>query len=130
MPNEALKILLVEDDPSVATALERALADHRPIVETDAKAAYRRLVGGEWFDAVVCDASMPEISGRRLLATVRQLADPPVFVLMSGGEIFDPDADVVLHKPFPAEYLLELLAIFSRRRASAPTRRLPRMEEP
>ena len=72
MPNDSLKILIVDQDASVALALERGLSPHRATIEIDAKAAYRRLVAGEWFDAVVCDASMHEMTGHELLAAVRE----------------------------------------------------------
>jgi DNA-binding response OmpR family regulator len=126
MPNDSLKILIVDHDASVALALERGLSPHRATIETDAKAAYCRLVAGEWFDAVVCNASMHEMKGHELLATVRELTDPPVFVLISGDRNINSKADAILHKPFPVGDLLDLLGIFSRAKATSRTQPLPR----
>jgi DNA-binding response OmpR family regulator len=131
MSNKPLKILVVDDDPVVATALGRILRKHEPTVETDPEMAYRRLSGGEWFDVVVCDTKMPGLDGRQLLAVARELVDPPILVLMSGDDnVQDADADVTLHKPFTASHLLELLAVLSRQRSEATTQRIPRMPLP
>src|SRR4051812_21541824 len=103
MPNPKLKVLVIDDDPSVGLAFTRVLRGHRPTIETDA----------------VCDVRMPDLDGYRLLAAVRDLEEPPAFVLMSADELPDSsvDADAVVRKPFVA-----VLSVPSQRRASAITR--------
>jgi len=122
MPNKPLKILVIDDDPTIATVLGRGLRRHQPTVETDPERAYRRLSDGEWFDVVVCDSRMPGRGGEQLLAASRAWPDPPIFVLMSGAEIIgDLAADVTLHKPFTVTRLLDLVAIVAHRRSCAIT---------
>jgi DNA-binding response OmpR family regulator len=128
MSNKPLKILVVDDDPLVATALGRVLRKHEPTIDTDPEMAYRRLNGGEWFDVVVCDANMPGVGGRQLLAVARSLPDPPIFVLMTGDDnVQDTHADVTLHKPFKVSHLLDLVATLSRRRSQATTQPMSRI---
>ena len=126
MPSEVWSVLIVDDDAVVGKVIKRGLRGHTAVVETDARVALRRLHEGERFDVVVCDANMPGLSGHELIASARQLYDPPIFVLMSGAYVSDPNADAVLLKPFTSPMLLELLMALSRSRATALTQPLPR----
>ncbi len=125
MGDRVLKILIVDDDRWLASALKRALREHRPVVETDSVAAARRLTEGEWFDVVVSDYNMPRVTGLELLATAREMRDPPIFVLMSGDDGLEPiGAEAVLQKPFKMSDLILVITAAPNRKASAPTTRI------
>jgi DNA-binding response OmpR family regulator len=131
MPSQPLKILIVDDDRSVARALARALSDHRTVIESDPVAAMRRISEGQWFDVVVSDKRMPGMDGLELLASARKLPDPPIFVLISGDDALDAtDADATVAKPFATADLLALITTLSTRRAVATTQPIPRPRLP
>jgi CheY-like chemotaxis protein len=102
--------VLVIDDELVGRTIQRLLSgQHDVLVEHDARAAVARLVAGERFDAVLCELTMPHLSGIQVyLAIVR--ANPAAakrLVFTSGGALSD-DAElflqtsqsVMLEKPF------------------------------
>ncbi len=127
MADRTLRIMIVDDDRRVAAALERALRKHHPVVETDSVAAARRLREGEWFDVVLSDNRMPDVTGLQLLAMARRMADPPVFILISGDDNLGPnEADATLSKPFKMDELIRVITTMSNRKASAPTQPIGR----
>ncbi len=122
MADQPLRILIVDDDQRVAAAIERALRKHQAVVETDSVAAARRLREGQWFDVVLSDNQMPDVTGLQLLALARQMPDPPIFVLISGDDDLGPnDADAMLPKPFKMDELSRVIDTMSTRKAKAPT---------
>jgi CheY-like chemotaxis protein len=83
-------VLVIDDDRQVASVVRRALAaEHDVVVETDGRAARDRLIGGETFDLILCDLSMPELSGidlyEAVLAARPEVASRMVF--LTGGAI-------------------------------------------
>ncbi|TCS77876.1 DNA-binding response OmpR family regulator [Muricomes intestini] len=89
---EQSKILIVEDDTSLAEGLKRALATET--VETDSCATLReaklRLKKSTW-DLVLLDVNLPEGSGLDLLARIRKESDIPVILLTAN----DLETDIV-----------------------------------
>ena len=84
----AIRVLLVDDDPAVAdltaTYLQRASDRIETVVETEPAEALTRVTDGAGVDCVVSDYEMPERDGLELLADVRE-TDPDVpFVLFTG----------------------------------------------
>ena len=76
----------------------RSLArDHDVIAITDPREARARLLAGEWFDAILCDLSMPHLRGDELFEELRParpaLADR--FVFLTGGAT-EPGAEELL----------------------------------
>jgi two-component system cell cycle sensor histidine kinase/response regulator CckA len=114
------RVLIVEDEPALALALERALDDsYDALVAPGGREALGLLTRDAAFDAVLCDVMMPGMGGVELYEAVRasvpQLADR--FVFMTGGtqavRIRDFLADSQrpwLEKPFDVRELKELLA--------------------
>ena len=87
-----LRLLIIDDEPLVCSALTRALTDHHVTSETQARAALARLAAGEDFDAILCDVMMPEMNAVQFweaLAHTRPEVRPRI-VFMSGG-VFSPE---------------------------------------
>ena len=82
------RILVVDDEPLVGKALMRVLGrEHAVETVTRAREALDLIAAGERFDVILCDISMPEMTGielhERLLATDLDQADRMIFI--SGG---------------------------------------------
>jgi signal transduction histidine kinase/ActR/RegA family two-component response regulator len=113
------RLLLVEDDPGVRTTLERLLVRQGYWVvsaRNGAEALERFEECGGTIDAVLTDIVMPELSGRELVARLRE-RDPELRVLfMSGydekalrpGGALPPGARAIV-KPFTIADLLSSL---------------------
>lgn len=92
------RVLVIDDDPTVAKILYTALAsEHMVEVEHDARRALQRLRAGERFDAVLCDVMMPELSGIDLYRELRHAAPAQAdrLVFVTGGAFAD-DAEAAL----------------------------------
>jgi PAS domain S-box-containing protein len=116
----AARILIIDDEPRVASALGRALEGHDVTVVRDGRTALRLLVGPDAtvFDIVFCDLMMPELSGMEMHAQLAQ-ARPGLekkLVFMTGGA-FTPAAHEFLQqidnpclvKPFRIDQVLGLV---------------------
>jgi CheY-like chemotaxis protein len=112
------RLLVVDDEPSVAAALEQTLSDlgYAVAVFTDPAAALAAFEAApDDFDALLTDMTMPEISGVELSARVRTLR-PRLPVILSTGVLGGVDgealrragASVLLLKPVPAAHLAEV----------------------
>jgi len=113
------RVLIVDDEPLVAKAVERVLADKNEVViAADAADALARLEAGERYDVVLCDLMMPVMDGielhRRLRASLPGEADRIVF--FTGGALtarvewfFRQVPNVLLEKPIDVEGLHALI---------------------
>jgi len=118
-----VNVLLVEDDPAVRGAVERALrgAGHQPALATDGIRALEQATAGP-YDAVVLDLGLPGLDGlevcRRLRASGNHV---PVLMLTARAAVaervsgLDAGADDYLVKPFALDELLARLRAFERR---------------
>jgi two-component system response regulator MprA len=118
-----VNVLLVEDDPAVRGAVERALrhAGHRPTLATDGVRALEEATAGP-FDAVILDLGLPRLDGlevsRRLRAAGNRV---PILMLTARAAIadrvegLDAGADDYLVKPFALDELLARLRAMERR---------------
>ncbi len=125
-----LRLLVVDDDAAVQRALRRYLASHFTVdVAGGVDEGLARLAASP-FDVVLSDVMMPDGGGERLYRTLVErepaLADRVVFC--TGGAVTDAaraflraQPRPVLEKPFDVEALLELVARFEKREASAPS---------
>ena len=122
-----LKVLLVEDDPTMRTTLQRALSRRGMHVDgcddgSRALAAWR--AGSP--DVVVLDLTLPGLDGLQVLEQARRggLATP-VLILTARGTVGDrviglnTGADDYLPKPFDLDELVARLNALGRRRADA-----------
>jgi len=106
-------VLVIDDDRLVAGVLQKILAsEHAVDIETAPVRALDRLLGPADYDAVLCDAMMPDLSGielyERLLAARPEMAARVMFV--SGGAYSDQGGAALastgrpcLAKPFELE---------------------------
>jgi CheY-like chemotaxis protein len=111
-PQSPLRILLVDDDPTLLQSLRDTLeGDGHAITAAsggqagiDAFAA--AVASGTLFDVVVTDLGMPYVDGRKVAAKVRALSPTVPIVMLTGwgqrlvadGEV-PPQVDRVLNKP-------------------------------
>jgi len=101
----AARVLVVDDEPLVVTALARNLRGHAVRGATSAQDA-QRLLEREPFDCVLCDLMLPGTTGMELYEAVKA-RDPALaqrFVFMTGGA-FTPRA-----KAFVSETKVPVLA--------------------
>jgi two-component system, OmpR family, response regulator MprA len=118
-----VNVLLVEDDPAVRGAVERALrhAGHQPALAADGVRALEQATAVP-YDAVVLDLGLPGLDGlevcRRLRAAGNQV---PVLMLTARAAVservsgLDAGADDYLVKPFALDELLARLRALERR---------------
>jgi DNA-binding response OmpR family regulator len=118
-----MRILLAEDEATIRTHVETALAKAGYIVTAcDNGPEAWELGGTENFDAVVLDLGLPGLDGLTLLKRWRaEGITTPVIVLTARGswmervDGFDSGADDYLPKPFRTEELLARLRAILRR---------------
>jgi two-component system, OmpR family, response regulator MprA len=120
---EQARILVVDDEPAVQSALSRALALERYDVAQaiDGREALERL-GAESHDVVILDISMPHINGLEVCQRLREGGDrTPVLMLTAREEVddrvagLDAGADDYLIKPFALRELLARVRALLRR---------------
>ena len=118
-----MRILVVDDEPAVRTALERALAPEGYDVDmaADGAEALDRLAAAPP-DAVVLDVGMPNVDGLEVCRRMRQAGDrTPVLMLTARDAIddrvegLDAGADAYLVKPFALRELRARLRALLRR---------------
>ncbi|HET6584462.1 MAG TPA: response regulator, partial [Nannocystaceae bacterium] len=88
------KILVIDDDQLVLNAAARVLAAHHDVTATTrADEALTRMANGEWFDVVLCDVLMPNMTGMAFFEELKRLggAQAERVVFMTGGA-FTPAA--------------------------------------
>ena len=122
-----MRVLLVEDETHLATALQRGLAAESFRVEAvhDGPTGLSRALSGE-FDVVVLDIMLPGLSGYRICEEMRrQKVWTPVLMLTAKdgeydeADAFDLGADDYLTKPFSFVVLVARLRALVRRGAPA-----------
>jgi CheY-like chemotaxis protein/two-component sensor histidine kinase len=119
LPTRRARVLVVDDEPMIMTAIGRALAlDHDVVSTENAVDALERIIRGDRFDIIVCDLMMPQMTGmdlyRELLQRVPEQATRMVF--LSGGaftaaarSFLDEVPNHRLDKPFDTRQLLALV---------------------
>jgi two-component system response regulator MprA len=119
----AVKVMVVDDEPAVRTALDRALRLEGYDVELAANGseALRRLAVSAP-DAIVLDVLMPEVDGLEVCRRLRATEDrTPVLMLTARDAVedrvagLDAGADDYLVKPFALEELFARLRALLRR---------------
>ncbi|MDP3237035.1 MAG: ATP-binding protein [Myxococcales bacterium] len=112
------RVMIVDDEQGVVDSLRRVLVRHHEIdAFSDPRAALKALEAGREFDLILCDVTMPFLSGAELYEQVRVKAPAmaPRFAFITGGAT-SPEAAAFLaavanpklEKPFDTATLLEL----------------------
>ena len=124
---DGMKLLLVEDDPSMQTALRRTLQNRGMEVEvcSDGRLALERWKSAPP-DVVMLDLTLPGLDGLLVLEEARRSGlTTPVLILTARGTVDDciiglsTGADEYLPKPFDLDELEARLRALHRRRAPA-----------
>jgi two-component system response regulator MprA len=117
------RVLVVDDEPAVRRALERALRleNHDVMMAEDGEQALDRLAG-ETADAVILDIMMPKLDGLEVCRRLRKAGDrTPVLMLTARDAVddrvegLDVGADDYLVKPFALRELQARLRALLRR---------------
>ncbi|MCA9704643.1 MAG: response regulator [Myxococcales bacterium] len=113
------RVLIIDDDPLVASALRRLLANRDVEVAQSGRRGIELLRSGEGYEVVLCDLMMPEVSGMDVYETVRQ-EDPALarrFIFMTGGAFtsrarafLESVPNPTLEKPFDGKTLRRMVA--------------------
>jgi CheY-like chemotaxis protein len=109
-----LRILVVDDEPSVANTVKMLLQFDGHEVEAnhnsrDALAMFEP----DRFDLVITDFAMPGMNGHQLAAAIKADApDQPVIMITAHADTLppSPSVDFVVGKPFRLEHLREAIA--------------------
>jgi DNA-binding response OmpR family regulator len=120
-----LRVLLVEDEPDMASALAAALKRYDMVVDLVATLAdAEEAVASNAYEAILLDRQLPDGDGLSLIPKLRAKGvSVPVIVLTARGELADRvaglngGADDYLGKPFAVEELLARLRAVLRRPA-------------
>jgi DNA-binding response OmpR family regulator len=119
-------LVLIEDDPAIRVALERALARRGHAVYAAATAmAGLELVTSRSPDVVVLDLGLPDVDGTQVLGMIRGISAVPVIVATARDDehemvrVLDLGADDYVVKPFSAEQLEARLRAVLRRGRTA-----------
>jgi two-component system response regulator AtoC len=113
-PEEALDVLLIDDEPELRMTLEDAVrsAGHRVTVSSDGAEGLGHVIS-KVFDVVICDVRLPKLDGLTLMRRVRQESPNCEVILMTAfAEVADAVAALkegafdYLTKPFEVDELL------------------------
>lgn len=118
------KILIVDDDISIAQLLSDALEDEgfSTVVKNDARSAYDYIIeDGDNLSLITLDIMMPELSGVDLCRFVRNKVKCPIIFVSAKGKSVDAmigleaGADDYISKPFVVEELVARVKAHLRR---------------
>ena len=118
-----MRILVIEDDPTVGQYVKRGLEEHRWAVDlmTDGEEGERR-ASSEAYDLVILDMRLPGKSGQEILRSLRAKGfERPVLVLTAQDAVdakvatLRAGADDYVTKPFAFEELLARVEALARR---------------
>ena len=122
-----MRILIVEDDPSILRLVKETFEDagHEVLTATDGNTGEERFTT-QPIDAAIVDIMLPGLDGRELCRRLKATLDIPVILLTALDEWedkrqgFEHGADDYVTKPFiPEELLFRLQAVSRRYQRSA-----------
>jgi DNA-binding response OmpR family regulator len=121
-----MKLLLVEDEPEMASALREALGQHNILLDHAGNLAMGTSMAEMYaYDLLLLDRQLPDGDGLTMIPKLRAKGNLiPILVLTAKGSIadrvdgLDQGADDYLAKPFAIEELLARLRALVRRPAN------------
>jgi len=126
-----LRVLLIDDDPSLVEALRTSLIDegHKVSAATGGQSGIDTFraarTSGLPFDIVITDLSMPDVDGRQVVANLRTISPDTPIILLTGwrhqlkdGAERSLHVDRLLGKPPRVRELRQALAELTGRRTS------------
>lgn len=112
LPTRTLRLLVVDDDPAVRSAIARPLEDLGHSVDSVASGATAlAALAAERFDLIVSDYAMPGMDGAELIGRARAIQPDARFLIVTGyadtGKVEEacPDTEL-LFKPFTPDQLI------------------------
>ena len=119
-----MRVLVVEDEPDLRSALAQSLAENGYAVDTASEGWDGLYKATTWpYDAVVLDIMLPKMNGWDVLKSLRAKTSAPVLILTARDAVsdrvrgLDGGADDYLVKPFSIQELLARLRVLIRRSA-------------
>lgn len=121
-----MKILIIEDEPSLREVMQRALEQERYVVETAATYAEADAkIAGYSYDCILLDIMLPDGSGLQLLEHIKRLRRRDNIIIISARDSIDDKveglelgADDYLPKPFhTAELMARIRSVLRRGRS-------------
>ena len=118
-----MRILVVEDDPRIATAIKTGLEEERYAVDVASDGEMGLdLASSEDYDCIVLDLMLPKMNGTEVCATLRKDGiNIPILMLTARGTLNDKvaglntGADDYLVKPFAFDELVARIRALTRR---------------
>jgi two-component system response regulator RegX3 len=117
--NGAVQVLLVEDDPSIASSLGDSLTAAGYLVHHVATGA--EAIAADVPDMVLLDLGLPDMDGYDVCRAIRGVSDVPIIVITARGEELDRvlglelGADDYVVKPFGFRELVARMRAVARR---------------
>lgn len=122
-----MRLLVVEDDPSISAPLVTGL--RREGFEVQAVATGADALAASDYDLVLLDLGLPDIDGHSVCRVLRSEADVPIIVVTARGDetdrvrLLESGADDYIVKPFGfRELVARVRAVLRRSAAPAPER--------
>lgn len=118
-----MKILIVEDDPRIATPLAQDLRHQHHVVEVtgDGLEGWNYAQSGD-YDLILLDLMLPNLDGISLCQRLRQVHSPTLILMLTARDTLqdkvlglDAGADDYLVKPFTLEELSARIRALARR---------------
>jgi signal transduction histidine kinase len=109
------QVIIIDDEPQLAWAMKRLLdPEHEVVAVTHGREALDRMMAGERFDVIVCDLTMPYMTGEQLYREIESRFGADVasrILFVTGGALSEEGntflasvRNPLLFKPFdPAE---------------------------
>ena len=124
----APRILIIEDEPSVADSISYALATegYEPVWKPTGQEGLRALEQSDPIQLAILDVGLPDLSGFEVCKAIRQVSDMPILFLTARSDEIDRvlglelGGDDYVTKPFsPRELAARVRAILRRTAASS-----------
>lgn len=128
-----MRVLLVEDDPAVASSVRDGLTTNGYTVDyvSNGTAALAAVTSDPLPDIVLLDLGLPDIDGQDVCRSIRADSSIPIIVISARGEEVDKvvglelGADDYLSKPFGIRELIARIRAVSRRMSTGTTSASP-----